>query len=126
MHMSEIKTVLVVEDDFASRQYLLLLLKKLQYNAHSAETGEQALELMKENNADIMLLDIALGPGITGLELGETLKKDQRFVAIPMVAVTAFSKDKLETLHEAGFTDYMAKPYTIGQLRDMLEKYLGV
>ncbi|NQV30503.1 MAG: response regulator [Candidatus Marinimicrobia bacterium] len=123
--MSELKTVLVVEDDFASRQYLLLLLKKLEYRSHSAETGEQALELMKENFADIMLLDIALGPGITGLELGEIFKQDERFQKVPIVAVTAFSKDKLDTLHDAGFSDYMAKPYTIGQLRDMLDKYLG-
>ncbi|NQV48928.1 MAG: response regulator [Candidatus Marinimicrobia bacterium] len=123
--MSELKTVLVVEDDFASRQYLLLLLKKLEYQSHSAETGEQALELMKENDADIMLLDIALGPGITGLELGETLRQDKRFQNVPMVAVTAFSKDKLDNLLEAGFSDYMAKPYTIGQLKDMLDKYLG-
>ncbi len=123
--MSELKTVLVVEDDFASRQYLLLLLKKLEYQSHSAETGEQALEMMKDNNADIMLLDIALGPGITGLELGEALRQDKRFQHVPMVAVTAFSKDKLDNLHEAGFSDYMAKPYTIGQLKDMLDKYLG-
>ena len=123
--MSESKTVLVVEDDFASRQYLLLLLKKLEFQSHSAETGEQALELMKDNTADIMLLDIALGPGISGLELGAKLKQEERFTSVPMVAVTAFSKDKLHTLEEAGFSDYISKPYTIVQLKQMLEKYLG-
>ncbi len=122
--MSDQRTVLVVEDDFASRQYLLLLLKKLEYQSHAAETGEQALEMMKDKNADIMLLDIALGPGISGLELGATLKQEDRFQNVPMVAVTAFSKDKLHTLHEAGFSDYMSKPYTIVQLKQMLEKYL--
>ncbi len=123
--MGELKTVLVVEDDFASRQYLLLLLKKLEYQSHAAETGEQALELMKDRTADIMLLDIALGPGISGLELGAALKEESRFKEIPMVAVTAFSKDKLDTLEEAGFSDYISKPYTIVQLKQMLEKYLG-
>ena len=122
--MSDPKTILVVEDDFASRQYLLLLLKKLEYKSHAAETGEQALEIMKDNNADLMLLDIALGPGISGLELGETLKKEDRFKDVPMVAVTAFSKDKLNTLEDAGFTDYMSKPYTIVQLKQLLEKYI--
>jgi len=123
--MSELMTVLVVEDDFASRQYLLLLLKKLEYQSHAAETGEQAIELMKDKTADIMLLDIALGPGISGLELGATFKKEDRFSDIPMVAVTAFSKDKLHTLDEAGFNDYISKPYTIVQLKAMLEKYLS-
>jgi len=121
----EPKSILVVEDDFASRQYLLLLLRKLEYHSHAAETGEQALELMKDKSVDMMLLDIALGPGISGLELGATLKNEERFSETPMVAVTAFSKDKLESLFESGFSDYMSKPYTTGQLKDMLEKYLG-
>jgi CheY-like chemotaxis protein len=118
------KTILVVEDDFASRQYLLLLLKKLEYASFAAETGEQALELMKDKDADLMLLDIALGPGISGLELGQILKKEERFSQTPMVAVTAFSKDKLGDLEAAGFADYMSKPYTINQLKDLLGKYL--
>ncbi|MCF7923088.1 MAG: response regulator [Candidatus Marinimicrobia bacterium] len=121
--MGDKMTVLVVEDDFASRQYLLLLLKKLDYIALAAETGEEALELMADKYADILLLDIALGPGISGLELGAILKKEERFANSPMVAVTAFTKDKLETFDEAGFSDYMAKPYTIVQLKELLEKY---
>lgn len=124
MSEGKLKTILVVEDDFASRQYLLLLLKKLQYSSFAAETGEQALELMQDKNVDMMLLDIALGPGISGLELGAKLKKEDRFQKTPMVAVTAFTKDKLETLEESGFSDYMAKPYTIVQLKEMLEKHL--
>jgi len=124
MATPDLKSILVVEDDFASRQYLLLLLKKLEYTSFAAETGEQALELMRDKNVDLMLLDIALGPGISGLELGATLKQEQRFSETPMVAVTAFSKDKLDTLEEAGFSDYMSKPYTIGQLKQLLEKYL--
>ena len=118
-------TVLVVEDDFASRQYLLLLVRKLEYIPISAETGEEAIELMKDNRADIFLLDIALGPGISGIELGAVLKKEERFSTVPMVAVTAFTRDKLDTLDDAGFSDYMAKPYTIVQLKQLLEKHLN-
>lgn len=123
--MSDQMTVLVVEDDFASRQYLLLLLRKLNYLSIAAETGEEALELMKGNYADILLLDIALGPGISGLELGAILKEQERFTKVPMVAVTAFTKDKLATFDDAGFSDYMAKPYTIVQLKQLLEKHLN-
>lgn len=119
------KKVLVVEDDYASRQYLLLLLKKLDYAAISAETGEEALKLMRDQSADIFLLDIALGAGISGLELGSILHEEDRFSQIPMVAVTAFTRDKLDTMDEAGFSDYMGKPYTIHQLKDLLEKYLN-
>jgi len=124
--MTDQKKVLVVEDDFASRQYLLLLLKKLNYVAVAAETGEEALDLMQTQTADIFLLDIALGPGISGLELGAKLHQDDRFTNTPMVAVTAFTRDKLENLEESGFTGYLAKPYTITQLKELLEKYLLV
>lgn len=122
--MSESKIVLVVEDDFASRQYLLLLLKKLDLESIAAETGEEALKIMNSSDADIFLLDIALGPGISGLELGAKLKEEGRFAETPMVAVTAFSKEKLEMFDEAGFSDYLAKPYTISQLKTLLAKYL--
>ena len=124
MSENQLKSILVVEDDFASRQYLLLLLKKLQYASFAAETGEQALDLMRDKAVDMMLLDIALGPGISGLELGAKFKEESRFSHTPMVAVTAFTKDKLQTLDEAGFADYLAKPYTIDQLREMLIKHL--
>lgn len=125
MNLSTPKTVLVVEDDFASRKYLQLLLKKLDYTYFAAETGEQAKALMSDKTVDIMLLDIALGPGISGLDLGVTFKAEERFADTPMVAVTAFSKDKLQTLETSGFSDYMAKPYTIVQLKDMLDKHLS-
>jgi len=117
-------SALVVEDDFASRQYLLLLLKKLNILPVVAETGEAALDTMQDKMVDIMLLDIALGPGISGIELGEILKQEERFETTPMVAVTAFSKEKLQKLDEAGFADYLAKPYTFNQLQKMLKKYL--
>jgi len=125
MNEEKTRSILVVEDDFASRQYLLLLLKKLKFDSVAAETGEQALELMKDKKVDMMLLDIALGPGISGLELGAKLKQRTRFSTTPMVAVTAFTKDKLQTLESSGFADYMSKPYTIHQLKEMLEKHLA-
>lgn len=122
---SDPKKILVVEDDIASRQYLLLLLKKLDYAAISAETGEQALEIMQAETADMFLLDIALGAGISGLELGAQLRKQERFSEVPMIAVTAFTKDKLDTLEESGFSDYLGKPYNIDQLKEMLEKHIA-
>jgi len=115
--------VLVVEDDFASKQYLLLLLKKLDYRVHAAETGEEALILMKDKKVDLMLLDLALGPGISGVKLGLMLKKKKKLSETPMIAVSAFSKDKFHKLKTAGFSDYLAKPFTISQLKELLTRY---
>ncbi|NQV30083.1 MAG: response regulator [Candidatus Marinimicrobia bacterium] len=117
---------LIVEDDFASRQYLKFLLKRFNIEVISAESGEQALEAMKDAVVDIMLLDIALGPGITGIQLCERLKLDLRFSETPAIAVTAFAKDNLKEFERVGFSDYLAKPYTIDQLKVHLSKYLNL
>ena len=123
MNPNKSRSVLVVEDDFASRQYLHLLLKKLEYEVYMAETGEEALVLMKDKKVDLMLLDLALGPGMTGIELGISLKKEKRLSATPMIAVSAFSKDKFRKLKTTGFTDYLAKPFTMSQIEVLLSKY---
>jgi len=117
-------TALVVEDDFASRQYLAFLLKRMSIDALAAESGEDAFEIMKNEAVDIMLLDIALGPGISGIQLCELLKNESRFTDTPAVAVTAFAKDNLEEFDRVGFAEYLSKPYTPEQLQALLDKYL--
>jgi len=94
MSTDKLKTILVVEDDIASKQYILLLLKRLNYEVLVAETGEQALVLMKDKIVDLMLLDIALGPGISGIELGIRLKKEERLVKAQLQAIRWDSIDK--------------------------------
>ncbi len=115
--------VLIVEDDPASRQYLLLLLKKLGIEAVVTATGEAALEAVKDKTVDGMLLDIALGPGMSGLELGERLKQDERFKDKPMLAVTAFWQEVLDKLPQKGFDEFIGKPYTFDQLKEVLARY---
>ncbi|NQT63944.1 MAG: response regulator [Candidatus Marinimicrobia bacterium] len=117
-------TALVVEDDFASRKYLILLLKKMNIEAVVAENGESGLDLAKDRDFDIMLLDIALGPGIDGIELCTRLKKQPRFAKTPPIAVTAFAQENLEKFEAAGFAGYLSKPYTSDQLKSALDKYL--
>ena len=119
------KKTLVVEDDFASRQFLKFLLREIGLESITAETGERALQVVEGETVDILLLDIALGPGMTGLELCKQLKMKTEFKSIPAIAVTAFSKEHLAEFEGAGFVDYLAKPYSIDQLKSLLNKYLS-
>ncbi len=114
------KTLLVVEDDQHSRLLISQILSKLDINVVEAVTGEEALEVVKDKKIEGMLLDIALGTGITGLDLGKQLKTDQRFKDTPMVAVTAYEKGALAGFEESGFTGYLQKPYSSADLRAML------
>jgi len=124
MNEHSTRIALVVEDDFASRQYLKFMLKRLNVEFLEAENGEDALELVKDKDVDLLLLDIALGSGISGIQLCEQLKQDSRFSDTPAIAVTAFAKDNLKEFDRVGFAEYLSKPYTIEQLKEILDKYL--
>ncbi len=116
------RTLLVVEDDHGSRLLIKHLLMKLNIDVVDAETGEEALELIKEQPIEGMLLDIALGTGINGLDLGARIKTDKRFSDLPMVAVTTYDKNRLQDMEEKGFTGYLQKPYSAAELRTMLSE----
>ncbi len=125
MNKYSIVKALVVEDDFASRQYLTFMLKRLDMEFVAAESGESALAMVEDQNLDILLLDIALGPGIDGITLCEQLKQLPRFAEIPAVAITAFAKDHLNDFKRVGFNEYISKPYQFDQLKEILDKYLS-
>lgn len=119
-HMS----VLVVEDDPASRKYMRLMLNHQHMDVLLAENGEDALKQVKGKKFDGMLLDIALGSGISGLELGETLKKKKAYRDTPMIAVTAYERESLGDMDARGFTGYLRKPYHPRDLIKVLENQL--
>ena len=116
------KTLLVVEDDQSSRLLIKYLLQNMNIDVLDAETGEEALKIIKDRKVEGMLLDIALGSGITGLELGEKIKNEQCYKETPMVAITAYEKRVLGNYEEKGFTGYLQKPYSVEQLRALLDK----
>jgi CheY-like chemotaxis protein len=124
-NQSDRPTILVVEDNEANLNYLVFLLKKLNLNVISAVTGEEAVDAMKNEKVDCMLLDINLGPGMSGLMLMENFRKEKRFQMLPINAVSAYYGGGLsKELIKKGFTDYLAKPFTLEELKEMLAKYL--
>ena len=114
------KTLLVVEDDANSRKLIKHFLSKLNIDVIDAETGEEALELINDKPFQGMLLDIALGTGINGLDLGAQIKSDDRFSDLPMVAVTTYDKNTLVDMDKIGFTGYLQKPYSAAELQTLL------
>jgi CheY-like chemotaxis protein len=86
--------------------------------------GPSALELLKEEIPDIILLDINI-PGIHGLDIARRIKMDDRLWQIPVIATTAnvLVGDKERCL-EAGCDDYLPKPLDIRRLREMMRQYL--
>ncbi len=123
-NLEQKKTVLVVEDKPDNMRYLVFLLEKLGFNTITAYTGEDALKLLKVNQIDCMLLDIHLGEGMSGVILMEQLREKKEYKDTPIAAVSAyFGGGMSEFLINKGFSDYIAKPFTISQLKELLAKY---
>ncbi len=118
-------TVLAVEDNPANMNYLLFILKKLNINAVAAASGEEAIDVMESYRFKCGLFDINLGEGMSGLHLMEIVRQKEEYKDIPIIAVTAYYGGGMhKKLINRGFTNYLAKPYDLPQLRDLLKQYL--
>ena len=80
------KNVMVVEDNEKNRKLMRVVLKAKGYNIIEASTGEEALNLLKNQKPDIILMDIQL-PGIDGLTLIKQIKASAVTKDIPIIAV---------------------------------------
>lgn len=117
------RTVLVLEDNPANLAYSGFLVKRLGYRQVSVESGEEALELLKDNTVDAILIDISLGKGMTGIEFVNKIKRRKSFKNVPLIAVTAHAGLEIEKrLLGEGFDDYLAKPFKIKDLRTVLAR----
>jgi two-component system response regulator AtoC len=119
--MSEAR-ILVVDDEYLIRWTLQKNLEKEGYEVILAETGEEALEKVKEEAPDLALLDIKL-PGMDGYEvLEQTLKIDEGVIPI---MITAFDEvDKVVKAMRLGAFDYIAKPFDFSKVHLSIEKAL--
>lgn len=111
--------ILVVEDDQTSQELIKTILKKY-YNVLIVTTAQEALDLLKESNVALILMDISIKGGMNGLELTKVLRKTEEYSDVPVIAVTAhaFPSDHQRTL-EAGCNEYISKPF---ESRELLEK----
>jgi two-component system, cell cycle response regulator len=106
----EMARVLVVEDNPASLDLMVYLLKAFGHTPLSARDGLEGLEVARRERPDLILCDIQL-PGIDGVEVCRQLKRDPEVQKIPMVAITAYAMvgDRERMLGE-GFNGYLSKP----------------
>jgi len=119
--MSEAR-ILVVDDEYLIRWTLQQNLEKQGYEVILAETGEEALEKVKEEAPDLALLDIKL-PGMDGYEvLEKALKIDEGLIPI---MVTAFDEvEKVVKAMRLGAFDYITKPFDFSKVYLSIQKAL--
>ena len=104
--------ILVVEDESDIAEILQYNLERESFEVEVQERGDTALESIRRNPPNLVLLDIML-PGLDGLELARILKRDERTANLPIIMLTAKGEeiDRIVGL-ELGADDYVAKPFS--------------
>lgn len=108
--------ILVVEDEDAIRDMLIMALGQSELKVTAVASAEEALRILADQNIDLIVLDWML-PGISGVELARRLKNDASYKQIPIILLTARAEesDKVRGL-EIGADDYMTKPFSPKEL----------
>lgn len=114
-------TLLVIEDDDASFRLIEAALRVVELKILHADDGQNGINLFKENNVDLVLLDIQL-PGMDGYEVLKHLKKIKPEVTVIAQTAYSMSGDK-EKCIELGCSDFLSKPLNIVRLRELITKY---
>jgi two-component system KDP operon response regulator KdpE len=106
-------TILVVDDEPQIRRVMRTTLASNGYAVLEARTGEEALETIRKERPELVLLDVNM-PGIGGLEVCREIR-DQSDIAIIMLTVRNTEHDKVLAL-DAGADDYVVKPFSMEEL----------
>ena len=108
--------VLLVEDEKSIVTLIKYNLEKEGFKVFCAETGEEALKIIKEKTLDVVILDWML-PDVSGIEVCRQIKKDKKLKNIPVLILTAKGEpdDKIKGL-EVGADDYVTKPFNNKEL----------
>ncbi len=106
------ETILVVDDEEDILELVRHHLKREGYDTRCAETGEEALQAVRAERPDLIVLDLLL-PGVDGLEVCRRLKGDPDTAGIPVVMLTAKGEESdIVAGLELGADDYVTKPFS--------------
>ena len=127
MISDEIKTILVVEDDFEQANIIRNYLESADYAVLLSRDGVSGLEQALKNSLDLVVLDVML-PGISGIDICREIKKQKD---VPVIMVTALGSEEA-TLEGfgVGADDYIAKPYRprelVARIGSLINRYKRV
>jgi len=115
--------ILVVDDVSENLKLLLNLLAPVGYKVRPASNGSEALDAVKQNKPDLILLDIKM-PGMDGFEVCKRLKADSQWKKIPIIFISALgeTEDKVKAFR-AGGVDYKLLGMKRNTLYGKIKKY---
>ena len=119
------QTVLVVDNLADVRGLIGVLLTRRGYRVAEADGGERAVAEARRVVPDLILMDLKMPGGMDGVAAAQAIRGDVGLRAVPIVAVTGDNTEywRLKT-REAGFSDYLVKPFEVGEFDEVLERLL--
>jgi DNA-binding response OmpR family regulator len=116
--------ILIVDDTRVNLQLLGKILMKVHYELAIANSGYEALDMVKEVKPDLILLDVMM-PGIDGYDVCKALKSSPDTKDIPVIFLTAKSeKEDIVTGFDLGAVDYVTKPFNSAELLARVKTHL--
>lgn len=120
----EIPTILLVEDNDSNIELIRLFLRD-GYALDVAKEGEQALQMVRLKQYDVILMDINLGPGMDGIDAIEGIRKLENYKSTPIIAVTGYTfRNEKDYIISKGADHYLEKPFKREVLIGILQQVL--
>ncbi len=125
LQWDEMPTLLVVDDDVDILRVVRFYLSKQKYRVHTAESGEEALELLERlDDVELVLSDVMM-PRMSGLELLETLRADDRYADIPVILISAEGETSKKVVGlNLGADDFITKPFNFDELMARVRNHI--
>lgn len=120
------KRILVVDDEERIREVIRIILQKEDVFIEDASDGREALEKVKNNKYDLVILDIVM-PGIDGIKVLEEIRSDENTSNLPVIILSAKSEDMdLMRGFQTGANYYITKPFEPQDLVSSVELILKI
>jgi len=118
-------TILIVDDDTASRMVLNAMLSAWKYQVREAVSGEEALQIMNSDSSiDLVILDVIM-PGMNGYKTCEKIREFAPLNQLPILFLSASNRDReVLTGYSAGGNDYLSKPVSSVELMSKVSLHL--
>lgn len=119
------KRIVIAEDDPQIARLLKFNLEKSGFEVTCGENGQKALEHIREEHPDLVVLDLMM-PIMDGGELMRIIKADEETSGIPAIILTARGmEDDILKGFESGAVDYMVKPFSVSELAARVKSCLA-
>jgi CheY-like chemotaxis protein len=118
--------ILIAEDFEENRTALTLILKYAGFDVIEVEDGRKAVEAVRKEEPDLVLMDVTL-PVMDGLQATREIRSDEKFERLPIIILSAHDSHEIrQQAAEAGGSEYLSKPFEIAELKKLIEGCLNV